>query len=337
MKNQYKKLSRDELKKTYIGILEYIDKICRNNNIEYSIGCGTLLGAVRHGGFIPWDDDVDIVIMRSEYEKLVKSIKEDNDRIYGVVTPDDEGYYYNFAKVTDKRTILKEKNWPNYDRLGVNVDLFPQDYLPEDNPSSLVYKAWEYDNGLKFCLTNIAYVHKNYFISLIKRILRFKRVKQSRRHDEWFWKRKVQELVDNTDELPEGADILQIVATRLNQDFFRNAVLSSYRYACCITGMADPELLIASHIKPWKDSDWKKERTNPRNGLCLNALHDKAFDRGLLTVLPDYTVRISSKLSGNDDGTMWIKQCDKQSIILPERFLPCKEFLEYHNDVVFQP
>ena len=117
----------------------------------------------------------------------------------------------------------------------------------------------------------------------------------------------------------------------------RNAVLSSYRYACCITGMADPELLIASHIKPWKDSDWKKERTNPRNGLCLNALHDKAFDRGLLTVLPDYTVRISSKLSGNDDGTMWIKQCDKQSIILPERFLPCKEFLEYHNDVVFQP
>ena len=205
MKNQYKKLSRDELKKTYIGILEYIDKICRNNNIEYSIGCGTLLGAVRHGGFIPWDDDVDIVIMRSEYEKLVKSIKEDNDRIYGVVTPDDEGYYYNFAKVTDKRTILKEKNWPNYDRLGVNVDLFPQDYLPEDNPSSLVYKAWEYDNGLKFCLTNIAYVHKNYFISLIKRILRFKRVKQSRRHDEWFWKRKVQELVDNTEETSKVA------------------------------------------------------------------------------------------------------------------------------------
>ena len=147
----------------------------------------------------------------------------------------------------------------------------------------------------------------------------------------------IEELIDTSGEFPEGADILQIVATRLNQDFFRNAVLSSYRYACCITGMTDPELLIASHIKPWKESEWKTERTNPRNGLCLNALHDKAFDRGLLTVLPDFTVRVSSKLSGTDEGTMWIRQCDKQSIILLERFLPCKEFLEYHNDVIFQP
>ena len=149
--------------------------------------------------------------------------------------------------------------------------------------------------------------------------------------------KSIEEIVEINDEFPEGQDVLQIVATRLNQDFFREAVLSSYRYACCITGMTGPDLLIASHIKPWKDSDWKKERTNPRNGLCLNALHDKAFDRGLLTVLPDFTIRVSSKLSGTDEGTAWIKQCNKQTIILPDKFLPSKEYLEYHNDVVFQP
>ena len=147
----------------------------------------------------------------------------------------------------------------------------------------------------------------------------------------------IDEMVSVPDDLPEGLDRLQIVATRINQDFFREAVLSSYRYACCITGMTDPALLIASHIKPWRIADTKVERTNPCNGLCLNALHDKAFDRGLLTVLPDYTIRVSSKLTGSDEGTQWVKNCNKRSIILPERFLPSKEFLEYHNDVVFVP
>ncbi len=152
-----------------------------------------------------------------------------------------------------------------------------------------------------------------------------------------YLKKTIEEIVDNTDELPEGEDRIQIVATRINQNFFREAVLSSYRYACCITGMTDPVLLIASHIKPWRIADRKTERTNPCNGLCLNALHDKAFDRGLLTVLPDYTVRVSSRLNGTDEGTMWVKQCNKKSIVLPERFMPSKEFLEYHNDVVFIP
>lgn len=141
-------------------------------------------------------------------------------------------------------------------------------------------------------------------------------------------------------DLPEGSMVPQTVQARVNQQFFRNAVLSSYKHSCCITGITIPSLLIASHIKPWSKSDPRTERTNPCNGLCLNALHDKAFDQGLITVLPDCTVRVSSKLlkhTGIDDsGIQWLLQCNKQEIRKPDRFPPAKEFLEYHNDMIFQ-
>ena len=84
------------------------------------------------------------------------------------------------------------------------------------------------------------------------------------------------------------------------------------------------------------DSNPETERTNPSNGLCLNALHDKAFDKGLITVLPDYTIRVSSKLSQSSEKHNWLKQCNHQKIFLPDRFLPSREFLEYHNDMIFE-
>ena len=71
----------------------------------------------------------------------------------------------------------------------------------------------------------------------------------------------------------------------------------------------------------------------------LYALHDKAFDKGLITVLPDYSIRISSKLKADKDqeNIAWLMECDRKTITLPKRFLPQKEFLEYHNDIVFIP
>ena len=96
---------------------------------------------------------------------------------------------------------------------------------------------------------------------------------------------------------------------------------------------------MASHIKPWAISDPKTERTNPANGLSLNALHDKAFDRGLITVTPDFIIHVSSTLKTvpGDDSLAWLKACDKREIFLPEKFVPQREFLEYHNDVIFVP
>ena len=141
------------------------------------------------------------------------------------------------------------------------------------------------------------------------------------------------------EQIPEGADVDKETKVRVGQYFFRASVLNAYGNSCCITGMKKPELLIASHIKPWKDSDSKTERTNPSNGLCLNALHDRAFDRGLITLDKEYRIIISQKLSeiDMDDNThAWFYSYDNQKIMLPDKFLPRKDFIEYHNDVIFQ-
>jgi putative restriction endonuclease len=152
--------------------------------------------------------------------------------------------------------------------------------------------------------------------------------------------RPVAEQVDMTDlpDLPEGEEKDQIVKTRLNQQFFREALLSSYNSACCVTGINISELLIASHIKPWRVSDPKTERTKPSNGLLLNALHDKAFDKGFISINPSFEILVSSKLSGliaNKVIYDWFLSFQGKQITLPEKFIPEKEFIEYHNDVIF--
>lgn len=125
------------------------------------------------------------------------------------------------------------------------------------------------------------------------------------------------------------------VNVRLKQSFFRQAVLSSYQGRCCMTGLADQRLLIASHIVPWSKD--KANRLNPSNGLCLNALHDKAFDQGLITVLPDWRIRVSKAIaeSKNNFCKMAIVSLEGKKIILPEKFLPLEKFLIFHNNSIF--
>lgn len=137
---------------------------------------------------------------------------------------------------------------------------------------------------------------------------------------------------------PRGTDRIATVKQRVNQAFFRSTILSSYHSACCITGINNKELLIASHIKPWKDSS-SSEKTNPRNGLCLNSLHDRAFDRGFITVTPDFKIHISNNVSDICGGITidkFFKSYDSQTITIPEKFVPDKEFLQYHNDVIYE-
>ena len=140
-------------------------------------------------------------------------------------------------------------------------------------------------------------------------------------------------------DLPIGDTVKVNVNARTNQTFFRQIVLQDYGGACCITGMAFPTLLTASHIKPWKDSDPKTERTNPQNGLCLNALHDRAFDRGLITITTDYRIVVSKQIQ--DFYNMAVVQdyfgkYDGKRIELPEKFLPARQFIEYHNEYIFE-
>lgn len=124
---------------------------------------------------------------------------------------------------------------------------------------------------------------------------------------------------------------------RVNQDFFRRMVLASYENKCCITDIPITELLVASHIIPWADDE--ENRLNPQNGLCLNAIHDKAFDKGLITFDDDYRIVLSSKILKYDEND-GVKQLlifyDKARINLPTRFLPRQDFLDYHRKNIFQ-
>lgn len=193
-----KQMTLDEVKKVQLDILKYVDMICKKNNIQYSLAYGTLLGAVRHGGFIPWDDDIDIVLMRGEYDKLLQYLYVEQDDTYQVVSMKDEGYWYTYAKVTDKRTFIKEKNWPSYEKLGVNIDIFPLDFLPEINPKDLFDKAMDINKRLAYCLTDIAYKDEKFYKRCIKKICRFGEVKKCRKHDEWYWKDLFENIVSKT-------------------------------------------------------------------------------------------------------------------------------------------
>ena len=139
-------------------------------------------------------------------------------------------------------------------------------------------------------------------------------------------------------DLPDGMYKESIIKTRIGQEYFSRVVLNIYNHKCCITGLALDELLIASHIKPWALSDEHTERTNPSNGLCLNAFHDKAFDRGLITFDDRFRMIVSDKLKDaymDEETRIWIQSYNGKELALPNCFKPSKVFLEYHNDVIF--
>lgn len=139
------------------------------------------------------------------------------------------------------------------------------------------------------------------------------------------------DVIDEVPEIAEGKTTMATVKVRVNQARFRRAVLASYNARCCVSGLAVSRLLIASHIVPWSEDH--KNRLNPRNGLCLSALHDKAYDQGLITVLPDFTVRVSPDLrvpEADEFTKSAIAAFDGRSIRLPERFKPDEAFLTAH-------
>lgn len=133
-----------------------------------------------------------------------------------------------------------------------------------------------------------------------------------------------------------GEERESLVKVRVNQSFFRNTVLASYNNQCCMTGLAIPDLLVASHIVPWSHD--VECRVNPHNGLCLNALHDRAFDKGLITVTPDLKIHVSSTLLKKTGTTLeTITELNGQYLIKPQRFLPLTKYLSYHNNEIFKP
>ena len=133
-KSNFRKLDIDEIKEVELGVMDYIHNICREKGINYSLAYGSLLGAVRHRGFIPWDDDLDIALKRDQYDQLYQAILEDNNSIYKVVSwENDSRYPYPFYRVYDSRTVYENNYIQNDIELGICVDVFPFDDYKDVN------------------------------------------------------------------------------------------------------------------------------------------------------------------------------------------------------------
>jgi len=143
--------------------------------------------------------------------------------------------------------------------------------------------------------------------------------------------KKFETLLKGTENL-KGETRIREVKTRVNQDAFRRIVLAAYNYKCCITGINQRELLVAGHIMMWSKDE--KNRLNFSNGLAMNKLHDSAFEAGLITITPEYKVKISSvlkKQSKLPSIQNFFIRYDNEYILKPSRFLPDVEFLRNHN------
>ena len=139
--SEYKELNVDEEKAIALEILLDIHNFCQQENITYYLAYGTLIGAIRHQGFIPWDDDIDICMPRADYERFINSYKHKRFKI--MCREHDDTCLLRFAKVYANDTIILPSNHKN---LGIFIDIFPVDGLPEEKN-----KALKFNNYVLFC------------------------------------------------------------------------------------------------------------------------------------------------------------------------------------------
>lgn len=127
-----KELTLQELKETEFEILKMFDAFCKENNIRYFLAFGTLLGAIRYKKFIPWDDDIDVLVPREDYKRLLNLFK-DNEKYHLFAFEKDKKFLFPFAKLCDMTTIKEETIYPNKGvTLGVEIDVFPLDAFDDD-------------------------------------------------------------------------------------------------------------------------------------------------------------------------------------------------------------
>lgn len=130
MKNKFKKMTTEEIQSVNLEILKHIDKFCREHNIRYWLDAGTLIGAIRHKGFIPWDDDADICMPRPDYERFLKEYKDSSK--YKLYAPEKENCYLVYARLCEMEETYFDfgAKWTK-DSPGVGVDIFPVNGAPD--------------------------------------------------------------------------------------------------------------------------------------------------------------------------------------------------------------
>lgn len=172
-----RKIEKDEYKKLLLELLKYVDGVCRKNNINYSLLGGSLIGAIRDGGIIPWDDDIDIVLLRKDYDKLLNILEKEKESKFKLIThKNNNTYFYPFSKVVNTETILQEKHMEKIKDYGVYLDIFAYDYVPDNKLKRrihyallIIYKKMfglsvtskTINNPLKKCIAYYAKLRKN--------------------------------------------------------------------------------------------------------------------------------------------------------------------------------
>ena len=151
-----KRINLEELKLIQLDVLQTIHQFCVENDIKYSLGCGSMLGMIRHKGYIPWDDDIDIYLLRKDYNKLVSSFPNKYKGIYDIDSLERNPYCERpYAKAYDVRTIAEEEAEFIF-KIGVNIDVYPIDKVPEN------YNEWKHYNTLR------RFIQRLYELKLIK-------------------------------------------------------------------------------------------------------------------------------------------------------------------------
>lgn len=142
MAAEYKEINDDKLQKLHeveLEILNKIDEICKKYNLSYQLSGGTLLGAIRHKGFIPWDDDIDLTMVREDYDKFIQVAPKELEDEYFLQCYDTDDCYFPFIKIRKNNTIFNEGLIAHLDcHKGIFVDIFPFERI--DNPNSLILK-----------------------------------------------------------------------------------------------------------------------------------------------------------------------------------------------------
>ena len=174
--------SLDEVKQIGLNGLVAFDNFCREYKLKYSIAAGTMIGAVRHKGFIPWDDDVDLYMDRNEYDKLILLVKEGKqlpDESFDIYLPELKNYIYPFIKIVNNKTLVFEKNVNKKFAIGVWLDIFPLDNCGDSmaEAQKIMHEMTCYSKKLMRTVTlydgkNLEAYFKNIYVWVYKYILR---------------------------------------------------------------------------------------------------------------------------------------------------------------------
>ncbi|MDE4541321.1 LicD family protein [Thermoanaerobacterium sp. R66] len=173
-------INLSELRKIQIDILNVVTEFCDNHGIKYFLCGGTLIGAVRHQGYIPWDDDIDIALLRNDYEYFINNFNRYNT-LYKVYEPNNTDWYpYPFAKVSYENSIIDEDTDNMPYNIGINIDVFPIDNLPDskNKQKKLLEKILLQRNILMLKLIKInkeRVFYKNIILYLGKFIFKYKK------------------------------------------------------------------------------------------------------------------------------------------------------------------